>query len=876
MSINRLITFSILAIIHGSLPAHGAEANPFDNDYFVIEESTNERQTHSTSPSSSFFAIEEDNIQEDETLHTQSISPFDDDSIYEFEYVDNRKLETPTPDHIAQNEPQAVIQETPPGEPNTILINFTNVDIVELIRFVSRISNKNFIFDENQLNFQVTIISEEPTTVDHIVTALLQELRINGFQVIEQGNNLIIHPLSNVRSISRIQVEGEPESNGTELVTQVFRLNTLDPATASAIVIPLTSPQALIESSPETRHLIVTDLVDNVKKIAQLIRSLDSPSGGLTIGEYRVQSDDVNNLVMLTRQIMDPIVAGQTFQFVAHTGANRIFIISSPYLVERAISILEEVDRLDGETRILDLDRLRPTLDRAPGPLPVDASAAEGYWELGPDGRRQFRTPARVENGRSRPEGNWLLDPNGNWFFLPRDSAAPFGLRREGPQVQPGEQPRGTWQLAPDGSWVFQLAPTEQIAPARVIRESRFLEEAPVGTLERTKFYIHKLKYRLGAEIQDALLRISASLRPELINPDLIDAISTVQWIETSNSLIITGTGQAISRVRDLIQEVDVPLRQVFIEMLILDTTISDSLNFGVSWGSRSGGANTATSQGFIGGAVPLPQLLDTGGIRNGVVQTPDASIVARQIGYTLGVIGQAITHNGTQFSELAALVRAIHERRNSRIVLNPKIIAEDGVTAEIFVGLNVPYRTQSISNDEGSILTSNFEYRDVGTTLRVTPYLNSDDIITLEIEQESSSLEPITEIIGAESPGPTTRINRTRTRFHVPNEHFLVMSGMIDDQENKGRVQVPCLGGLPLIGWAFSDHRSDDTKRNLMLFIRPQIVNSIDEIRELTRHQQNVYKIKNHIDPSWKVEVDEAFEWININRDCCEQGCCD
>src|SRR5690606_31166026 len=88
--------------------------------------------------------------------------------------------------------------------PKTILINFNNVSIIEYIRFISRITNRNFIFDENDLQFNVTIISEEPTTMENVMTALIQELRIHGLYLIEQDNNLIIHKNKEERSISRV------------------------------------------------------------------------------------------------------------------------------------------------------------------------------------------------------------------------------------------------------------------------------------------------------------------------------------------------------------------------------------------------------------------------------------------------------------------------------------------------------------------------------------------------------------------------------------------------------------------------------------------------------------------------------------------------
>src|ERR1700733_3138114 len=89
---------------------------------------------------------------------------------------------------------QKVLNETliaadPPLNPQaekTVLINFNNVSMIEYIRFISRITNRNFIFDESDLQFNVTIVSEEPATIDNIMTALLQELRIRDLSLIEE------------------------------------------------------------------------------------------------------------------------------------------------------------------------------------------------------------------------------------------------------------------------------------------------------------------------------------------------------------------------------------------------------------------------------------------------------------------------------------------------------------------------------------------------------------------------------------------------------------------------------------------------------------------------------------------------------------------
>jgi type III secretion protein C len=319
------------------------------------------------------------------------------------------------------------------------------------------------------------------------------------------------------------------------------------------------------------------------------------------------------------------------------------------------------------------------------------------------------------------------------------------------------------------------------------------------------------------------------------------------------------------------------PMRQVFVEMLLLDTSIDDSLNYGVAVGTRFGGGNVAGAQTFFSGSTPLLGALTTTGftnlgeaIGNQQVQVPDPTNLSTSSGFNLGVIGQKITHCGTEFGSLGALISALHDRTRDKVIMNPKILIENNTPAEIFVGINTPYRTQSISNDRGSVLTSNFEYRDVGTTLKITPYLGHSDIVTLDLEEEDSSIIAglITNASSAStSPGPTTKINRTKTRVNIPNKYFLVISGMLQHEESRERNQIPCLGGIPLLGGAFSNKTNTDSKRNLMIFIRPIIIDTEEEIRHITKHQQDVYDYKNCLENYDEYEIEEALDLFNVKK---------
>lgn len=759
----------------------------------------------------------------------------------------------------------APMHPAPLDNGQTILINFNNVNIIEYIRFVSRLSNRNFIFDDNDLNFNVTIVSEEPATIDDIMSALLQELRIHGLTMFEEGNNLIIHRNPKVNTISTFlgdEVQDYKDIKA-EIVTQVFHLNTLDPEKTAEIIRPLVSEHSLIEILKESNSIILTDLTANVAKIAEMLKSIDAPNNGLVIGQYVSRLTDIDVLIPLAARIMLPISQTQPLTFVPQPNTNSIFIVSSPFLVERTISILQYLDQDQGATRILNLKDLKM------GNVKINPrTGKEGQW-LQEQGKWLYQPPLSAEQqGRAStpPTGTWTRDYNNNWHFTP------------GPN-NGGLVPKGHWRQDKDGNWVYEFDQGENLgAEAGLTRGFQGLPTLPGGAEKKAQFFIYKLKYRKGISIAPIISQIADTLQQnEKGNEDLIAALRSVQWLEGANSLVFSGTPDSLTKVAELVKELDRPMRQVFIEMLILETTLADSLEYGVSWATRFGGGNTAGLQAFTSGNSTLIPALSTGGVSNlgqaignQQVLVPNPAGLAPDTGFDLGVIGQKITHCGQEFGSIGALIHALHDRQNTKVVSNPKILVEDNTPAEIFVGLNTPYRTQSLSNGIGNVITSNYEYRDVGTRLRVTPYIGNGDIISLEIQEEVSDLlqAPATTLGQADtSPGPTTSLNRTTTRVHIPDRFFLITSGFLQHKEYRERNQLPCLGGVPILGAAFSHKINADNKRNLMIFIRPIIIDNEEEVQEITRREQDIYDYKYCLKNYNEYEVSEAMDQFNIRK---------
>lgn len=359
---------------------------------------------------------------------------------------------------------------------------------------------------------------------------------------------------------------------------------------------------------------------------------------------------------------------------------------------------------------------------------------------------------------------------------------------------------------------------------------------------QKGDFYIYKLRYHQGSEIDQTLKRIATDLKQyDEGPPSLLRAISSMQWLKSTNSLIYTGSEEGITELTTLIQSLDVPQKQIFIEVLVIETDVRSGLEFGLEWG---GGGKYKNKFGYGTGNFPATpgqspfartlQSIDASNPPTGTNQIP----IGR--GFDLGVIGDIILHKGASYLSLGTLVSALESEGNSTIVLNQKIITQDNKESHIFVGDNIPFPGSIVTNTgSNTVQTENIEYRNVGVTLNITPLLGDNDVITLDITQE------ITEQVDQfnDSGGIKTTKTDMTTQAHVPDQSFLVLSGMIRNSKKNMQSGIPCLGGLPLIGAAFTKNKTNEEKRNIIVFVRPQIIHQVDDYQTITVYQEEQSK---------------------------------
>lgn len=401
--------------------------------------------------------------------------------------------------------------------------------------------------------------------------------------------------------------------------------------------------------------------------------------------------------------------------------------------------------------------------------------------------------------------------------------------------------------------------------------------ETSIQAIDNTSFLVYKLQFHKGDEIQGALRQIAKDLiiSNAPVNQNLLNSINSIQWLEVTNSLLCSGDQETLTRLRELIKNLDIPLKQVFIEMLVMETTLANVLTLGLEWGGNYSyrdkfGAAAYNSQPISQGGSPDAFLTNLQGLVPPTAPSPTKIPVSS--GFDLGIIGEVIRFKGGTYLTLGSILNALQTDSDTNIIMTPKIIAQDGRTSTLFDGSNIPFVGSFVQNNGSNVVnTSNLEYRDIGFNLTVTPVLGNSDIVTLDISIDSSSVigAPTGAINFAASSaqGITTKKTTMQTTVHVPDNSFLILSGMVNNSDVKIKNAIPCLGGLPLVGAFFTQNSDNITHDNIVIFIRPRIINSADDLRRLTTQEEEFFRDQAGT-PYLEQRFDEGMELIKTAND--------
>lgn len=284
-------------------------------------------------------------------------------------------------------------------------------------------------------------------------------------------------------------------------------------------------------------------------------------------------------------------------------------------------------------------------------------------------------------------------------------------------------------------------------------------------------------------------------------------AAFTVVADPTKNTILTEATPKDYRRILRLIKTLDVMPNQVLIEATIAEVTLTDELSFGIRWYFKEK-ASTFTFSDSAAGSL---------------------ASVFPGFSYALAM------------SNVEATLNALSGVTNINIVSSPSLTVMDNKTALLQIGDQVPIITQSAANvdDPNATIVNSVSYRDTGVILSITPQINESGRVHLDIEQEVSSVAA-TRTSGIDSP--TIRQRKVKTSVVVNDGEAIALGGLIQRSQTSGRTQIPIVGDIPVLGSIFREKNDDLEKTELLILLKPYVMRSQDEARQITQEFKNEF----------------------------------
>ena len=280
-----------------------------------------------------------------------------------------------------------------------------------------------------------------------------------------------------------------------------------------------------------------------------------------------------------------------------------------------------------------------------------------------------------------------------------------------------------------------------------------------------------------------------------------------------NNALLVDASAQDFEYVRRLVERLDVVPQQVLVEVLIAEVNVEKGLDLGVEWFGLEEPENGGTG-GFgrarYGDSDAMMGLLTEGTFPQGLA---------------LGILSGTFTApDGKTYSQIPLYLKAVAGTRDLKILSNIPLWAQNNLEASVSVVENIPILKSSVEGSGSDRdFIQNIERLDVGIKLKLTPHVNPDREIQLDLNPSIESV--VEESSDALKYTPTIAKREVKTTVTVPDRSTVILSGLIREDTAKIATKVPILGDIPFLGALFRSTSDSKRRTNLLIFVTPRIV---------------------------------------------------
>lgn len=340
------------------------------------------------------------------------------------------------------------------------------------------------------------------------------------------------------------------------------------------------------------------------------------------------------------------------------------------------------------------------------------------------------------------------------------------------------------------------------------------------------------LHYLSAEEVLPLLKGVTSSAQKEAKEDSIKSAEVSIEASKSNNAIVMSGPPDLLDNLRDIIAKLDVQRSQVLVEAMIVEINADVADDLGVLWATTN--VNDLDGSGAVAGVNALGDLeaigTTTGLDADGNVITQAAPGTGFTLGYYTG-------------GSLQAAIRALSASSQANILSTPSVLTLDNQEAQIIVGSNIPVITGQSTSQASSTSDpfTTYERKDIGVTLKITPQINANKSVTLDILQEVQTVAAAL----ADASDIVTNKRSISTKVQVADDKTLVLGGLMSNSNEDVQTKVPILGDMPLIGRLFRSTHNKKTKQNLLVFIHPVVVDSEATATKISRNQYEHMRIE-------------------------------
>ena len=681
---------------------------------------------------------------------------------------------TPTSQQLPQPQTNsaAVKTPTPPPAPlapeaETIDFQFQGAPVSAILEWYARLTGKSIIAAPT-LAGVINFRSQSKLTKSDALQALDSVLAINGIAAIPLGDKFL-----KVVQIATAKQEGIPVGKVTApadtLGTQIIPLKFAEAAEVITVLQPYLHPYGQLVPLQKSNSILVSETAANLKQMMEIVAYVDQPS---------MLRMEMHSYVLAHAKAADVMARLQSIIQGAEQAGGHAAVAGQP-------GQAGQPPQLPGQIR----RPVQPGQSGQPGGAAGEENVVEGKVIMAAD---------------ERTNKIFVLTRPSNFGFFD-NLIAELDAKVEPDVVM--KVIELNYATAEDIASLLNSLITGSTAAAPARRTTGSPGSTTTGARPPSIPPPPVSGGSAGSGVDTGFLQYAEGVR---ILPD-----------PRTNSLLVMATKEDMVRIEQLIRSMDTSVAQVQIEVVIAEVTLNNELDVGVDLFNRLSRAGQVSGTGgnSTDGNTPV-QLSPLSAIASNL---PTAAALASGAG--------GLTYFTTfRNLNLDTVIHALASTSNSKVLSTPVIQTMDNVEADITVGESVPVptsQTSSLISGSGTLstsgVTSSIQYQDVAIELKVTPRINPDGYVRMDVEQKVNDLGANVNIGG--TIVPTILKREAKSSLAVEDKSTIVLGGLIQQSKKVTTTKTPFLGDIPFFGQIFKSQENNKQRTELIIFIRPTVL---------------------------------------------------